>query len=200
MEFLPGSVVGEVLITYFDDTPFGEIVSGEIKLDSSVEWAPFGQTDLDFYAVALHEIGHVIGLDHVNDLSEIMNSSVAASDLGDGDILGAQVLYGDEEGATVPPAEEDPVAASGGGLGFGLIAVLLGAIAALLGLGPGGLFAAAALKSGDDDDPDEAGASEEDLLLTDMMPSTGVLSEFDHVDSEIDDDESDQPQDILTLV
>ena len=126
MEFLPGSVVGEVLITYFDDTPFGEIVSGEIKLDSSVEWAPFGQTDLDFYAVALHEIGHVIGLDHVNDLSEIMNSSVAASDLGDGDILGAQVLYGDEEGATVPPAEEDPVAASGGGLGFGLIAVLLG--------------------------------------------------------------------------
>ena len=199
MEFLAGPTIGAATISFFPDTPFGQIVSGEIRLDSSEQWAPVGKTDLNFYAVALHEIGHVIGLEHVPDASEIMNASVSALDLGDGDILGARVLYGDEEGAVVPPAEEDPIAASGGGLGFGLIAVILGAIAALLGLGPGGILAAAALKSGDDD-PEDADAPEDRVLLTDLIPSTGALAEFEHVLHDMDDDEDDQAQDLLTLV
>ncbi len=96
MEFLAGPTIGAATISFFPDTPFGQIVSGEIRLDSSEQWAPVGETDLNFYAVALHEIGHVIGLEHVPDASEIMNASVSVSalDLGDGDILGTRVLYG----------------------------------------------------------------------------------------------------------
>ena len=50
----------------------------------------------EFYQTALHELGHAVGLDHVNDEQEIMNPYVVEgiSALGTGDIAGLQFLYG----------------------------------------------------------------------------------------------------------
>ena len=59
------------------------------------------QTKIDIRRVALHEIGHTLGLDHpdqatpVQNVSAIMNSHVGALDtLADDDISGVQSLYG----------------------------------------------------------------------------------------------------------
>ncbi len=78
---------------------------GRITMDTEPLWSPNGGFNTtDFYAVMLHEIGHVIGLDHVNDTSEIMNGYISTSDLGDGDIAGAQYMYGAAVGSGPAPS------------------------------------------------------------------------------------------------
>lgn len=106
MESLEGSTVGRAWISFYQTAGFDEIVSGAVALDSDEYWSPYGETDLSFYAVALHEIGHVLGLEHVEDTSEIMNPVVNALDLGEGDIEGAQILYGLP--LVSPEADPDP--------------------------------------------------------------------------------------------
>ena len=161
----------------FDGNPgLSEIFSGEITLNSNRDWTPNGEgAGDDFYAVATHEIGHVIGLGHVEDSSQIMNPVIFASDLGAGDIQGAQYLYGTEGGGTPSdPSPDDPPPSDTGDAvsppdgddgGGGAMAMLLGLIAAVFGLllgGGGG--AAVALVAGevpdDDHDSDQDGHDE----------------------------------------
>lgn len=52
--------------------------------------------------VVLHELGHVLGLDHVDDASQLMNGEGGADVLGPGDVAGLQVMYGDCLGASAP--------------------------------------------------------------------------------------------------
>jgi len=94
---LAGNTVGLARYTYYERPGIDQIIAGEITLDSDETWAPRGQTDLNFYAVAVHEIGHILGLDHVDDYSEIMNHVVAADRLGDGDIAGIRYIYGEPD-------------------------------------------------------------------------------------------------------
>ena len=85
------------------------ITSGTLTFDKEEFWAPNGEGSgtVDFFAVALHEIGHLIGLDHYipspGDPAQIMNSSISAGELKSGDIAGAQYIYGAGDGATPPP-------------------------------------------------------------------------------------------------
>lgn len=67
---------------------------GTVDFDIDQTWVPTGNGGTNLYAVALHEIGHVLGLDHVNDVTEILNPTIYATDLGDGDIAGIRELYG----------------------------------------------------------------------------------------------------------
>jgi predicted Zn-dependent protease len=86
---LPSFAFGEATITFdSDETYTYSAASGGYVL-------PGGQT---FYELALHEIGHAIGLDHVYESSVIMYPYIngSATDLTADDIAGGQALYGEE--------------------------------------------------------------------------------------------------------
>lgn len=100
MGALQSDTIGLARITFIERFGTDQMVEADITLDSEEFWSPFGESALNFYAVALHEIGHVIGLAHVDDPSQIMHEFLFASDLGEGDIEGAQLIYG--------PAGPDP--------------------------------------------------------------------------------------------
>ena len=87
------NVVGEAAYTYFTGSP-GQMIEGSIVFDDAETWSPNGGTSLSFYAVALHEIGHILGLEHVADSGEIMYPVIEQNALGPGDIEGARFLYG----------------------------------------------------------------------------------------------------------
>ena len=72
--------------------------------------ASSGKTLIDFRRVALHEFGHVLGLDHPDDhgqhVTAQMNSSISnLDDLADDDINGARALYG----APAAPSNHPPI-------------------------------------------------------------------------------------------
>ena len=148
---------------------------GLIEFNEDLTWSDFGFGGFDFFAIALHEIGHVIGLGHVPDTSQIMSDLVVAKNLGSGDIDGAEFIYGTGPGTSGTPLG----GGGGGGGGGGAIGLLLGLLALLAGLfsgGGGGLVAMAAASHANDpgDDPGEGNAMD-DLPL---MPVEDLESDF----------------------
>jgi len=70
--------------TLFNDNIDWDIYSGDINPDTP-----------DFYRVALHELGHALGLAHEDEVPSIMNTNVSnIESLQLDDILGATALYG----------------------------------------------------------------------------------------------------------
>ncbi|XP_029648837.2 matrilysin-like [Octopus sinensis] len=78
--------------------------NGNVHFDDAEEWS-----EIDFHSVALHEVGHAIGLDHSEDMDSVMapfykgpNSNLFLT--GD-DIDGAQAIYGKRPTSetTLPP-------------------------------------------------------------------------------------------------
>lgn len=74
------------------------ITGAEIRFDTSETWSTneaYIGNDTNFYTVAVHEIGHTLGLGHPNDPTQIMYAqSNDQLTLGSGDIAGIQKLYG----------------------------------------------------------------------------------------------------------
>ena len=70
------------------------IHEADTAYNSKLSWSTTGGK-YDVQSVALHELGHSIGLDDVNDPNQVMNKCYEFNhDLGSGDIAGAQFLYG----------------------------------------------------------------------------------------------------------
>ena len=168
---LDDNIAGVARVTFLNDPGLSEIIGGLVRCSDDLPWSPDGDTPgFDFQAIAIHEIGHVLGLGHVSDEMQIMNPVVLIDELGDGDIAGAQFLYGRDAGdvprvrgeENIQDAPQSNVVAEeddGGGGGAG-VGILLGLIAAIVGLllgGPAAGAAVAAGRVGDDimDDDDE---------------------------------------------
>ena len=97
----PGGVLAH---TFYPVPVNAEPLAGDVHLDADENWHVGG--DLDLYSVALHELGHAIGLGHSDVPGDVMypyyrtGLKLTANDVG-----AAQQLYG-------PPAGQTPV---GGG-------------------------------------------------------------------------------------
>lgn len=93
---LKGLVIGTGGSTHFsyDDGP-KSFVTGSLELDSPQITEELTRADGAAYATAviLHELGHVMGLEHVDDPSQLMYPEIGAPDgLAAGDLNGLQAL------------------------------------------------------------------------------------------------------------
>lgn len=99
---LSGTTVGEAFSQYTISGPYtgvATIFEVDITMDEDVTWVPAADNpQLSFFSVVAHEIGHGLGLDHVGDASELLHpiATVGSNLLGDGDVTGMQILYGEK--------------------------------------------------------------------------------------------------------
>lgn len=120
-EFLIGFAVG----AHGDDTPFdgpggiaghgffppppNTAIAGDVHFDDAESWTaglpvPLGATDL--VSIAMHEIGHALGLTHSTNKDAVMFPTVQPRrELGGDDVPRIQALYGS---ATQPPQPQPP--------------------------------------------------------------------------------------------
>lgn len=79
----------------------GTSASGDVHFDNTVLWIDdpadtSADPDIDFFTVALHELGHSLGLDHSDVLGSVMEPVYAGARrmLHADDIAGIQTIYG----------------------------------------------------------------------------------------------------------
>lgn len=79
-------------------TSLYSVTEAEIRFDLAESWSTSKTpttSDLNFYATALHEIGHTMGLLHTDDPNTLMYPTLEkVSGLTAHDIEGAQIIYG----------------------------------------------------------------------------------------------------------
>jgi len=220
---LTGGIVGQaggIPVGWTGGDPY-VVTDMYIQFDSMQSWDPGAGSGLDLYAVALHEIGHVLGLDHTTDATQIMYPYVTdTAILGSGDIYGVQYIYGlDGSDVAVPdpgrdPGSYDPEAASSGGSdggaasSFGLLAVLIGLLLTLVTrIGSVGAAATAALRL--DDDPDHhhgetAGHGDDMTSAAEQFAAGTDLADFLPVTETLGDEawpgNDDEPDDAMGVV
>lgn len=149
------------------------ITDVDIYFDTDLTW----NLDGNFFKVAAHEIGHGLGLEHIDDRDEIMNATVYVNELGTQDIASIRSLYGtgadgggdDPETPPVDSDEEEVVASGesgGGGAGIAILGLLAAIVGFLFG-GGGGAAAVAVLgrvpNDPDGDDDETSGVTMDDL-------------------------------------
>ncbi|WP_336487372.1 matrixin family metalloprotease [Methylobacterium nigriterrae] len=94
------------------------LTSADVTFDSGEGWHAAGggivsNHNTPLFLVALHEIGHAIGLDHYNGAPAVMNAYLnpSVTDLTTSDIAGAQALYGAPAAASAGTTMAAPAAA-----------------------------------------------------------------------------------------
>ena len=99
VRFLPKFPTGISGKTMWTRTRDWWLVSADIVLSLS---HPSGGpvTPLQMRAIALHEVGHLLGLDHTTDLANIMSPRVRVRDLSDADRATIRLLYSVPAGST----------------------------------------------------------------------------------------------------
>lgn len=97
-----GKILGEGGSSYYiGKGGLNSAESGSVTFDKGENWHVSGSQvvsdqGVNLFPVAVHEIGHVLGLDHYNASPAIMNAYLTANtkDLTSSDIHGIQYLYG----------------------------------------------------------------------------------------------------------
>ncbi|MBM3485207.1 MAG: matrixin family metalloprotease [Alphaproteobacteria bacterium] len=85
-----------------------ETLYADIEFDAAEVYSPTGGgNSVNFRQVALHEIGHALGLDHEDRVPALMNSILSPTITGpiDDDIAGIRAIYG---AAPPPPSSVSP--------------------------------------------------------------------------------------------
>jgi hypothetical protein len=108
----PGGVLAH---TFYPAPPNPEPIAGDMHFNDSESWH-IG-ANIDVFSVALHELGHSLGLGHSDDPSDVMYPYYKmVTTLNSGDIAAAQTLYASGPAAappvtTPPPPVTTPAAA-----------------------------------------------------------------------------------------
>lgn len=102
-----GSKTLAVTVSYVYTSKPEEKVEADIFFNDAESWDIYdgaARSQFDFKRVALHELGHVLGLGHEESNPAIMQPTVGDTyTLQADDIAGAQSLYGGSGGPTDPP-------------------------------------------------------------------------------------------------
>ena len=108
------------LTVYSYDQSTNAMIEADTAFNPSVSWnsyrgALLNNGVIDFRRVAIHEIGHILGLDHPDQAGQtvnaIMNSVVSNTDnVTADDIAGAQAIYGARSGPAPQPIPTPPPA------------------------------------------------------------------------------------------
>ncbi|KAJ6410489.1 hypothetical protein OIU84_007269 [Salix udensis] len=103
--------------------------NGRLHLDSDEDWVVTGDvrtstltSAVDLESVAVHEIGHLLGLGHSSVEESIMYPSISSGtkkvELASDDVEGIQTLYGSNpnfNGSSAPPVQERETSSGSGG-------------------------------------------------------------------------------------
>ena len=115
----PNNILGQANYTYSGQS----YISASITFDSGEGWHASGgevisSSGANLFIVALHEIGHVLGLDHYNAVPAVMNTylDLSVKDLSASDIGGIQALYGARPAPVIYGTSGDDVINVGNGL------------------------------------------------------------------------------------
>jgi hypothetical protein len=106
----PFDGAGNVLAHGFYPPPNGGAIAGDLHFDDAETWTTNNPpTGIDFLSVAIHEIGHTLGLDHSADANAIMFAfySGIKQNLATDDINGIRSIY--PSTATRAPSPSFPI-------------------------------------------------------------------------------------------